>query len=379
MVTTSAYFLQILGNPTIEISQDELRSLLGEIEAELHRSQVYRRALAAIQKTLGDSAEQAKMLLKAVGREAIGLAFRQFAQEYEKVETFTDTQQHIETPNVAPDAQQDNSHDLSQCLTSAKFHTSAPEINTKEKNSRYGFSRYAFGVSQSPVIENKTNNSVKTTQDKSTAKTPLAWLTNKNKKISKAELAKQTAVEQRLEKLREIGQQLRQVRESQNLSLYQLHVYTHVPVHQMEALENGDLESLPEDVFIRGFIRVMANALGMNGTVLAASLPSPEPVKSVLPSWYQPKNNSGGFGLEIRPIHLYVGYTALVAGAVGGLSLMSQQQQVDANKLINQDEVPSSSSISESFKQKEPIAKPGIKSSNAGFTVGPDIAPPEAL
>ncbi|PLZ31854.1 hypothetical protein CBP10_10835, partial [Fischerella thermalis WC558] len=77
MVTTPVYFLQILGNPSIEISQDELRSLLGEIEAELHNSQVYRRALATIQKLLGDSAEQGKMLLKAVGREAIGLAFRQ--------------------------------------------------------------------------------------------------------------------------------------------------------------------------------------------------------------------------------------------------------------------------------------------------------------
>lgn len=39
---TAIYSLTTPGNATIEISQDELRAILGDIEAELHRSKVYR-------------------------------------------------------------------------------------------------------------------------------------------------------------------------------------------------------------------------------------------------------------------------------------------------------------------------------------------------
>ncbi len=53
MVMTSIYSLSVPGQPTIEISQDELRSLLSEIETELHNSKVYRRAIATVQKLLG--------------------------------------------------------------------------------------------------------------------------------------------------------------------------------------------------------------------------------------------------------------------------------------------------------------------------------------
>ncbi|OKH15725.1 hypothetical protein NIES592_06550 [Fischerella major NIES-592] len=367
MVTTPVYFLQILGNPSIEISQDELRSLLGEIEAELHNSQVYRRALATIQKLLGDSAEQGKMLLKAVGREAIGLAFRQLTQHYQKeenpVEKQTHNQPQTETADLTQQTQQDNSNNLSKYLTSVKFHTKESQENTKEENLS----------SQPNLVANIAN------QDNLTAvKTPLESL--KNKIASKKELTKQSVDERRTESLRQIGQQLRQARESRGLSLEQLCVYTYISANQMEAIENGNWELLPEDVFVRGFIRLMGNALGFNGTALAASLPAPEPTKSVLPSWGESKKTSKGVGFEIRPMHLYVGYTALVASAIGGLSYVSQQGET--SRLVNQNAVtptPGSSSVSESLKHNESRTTPGIKSTSVGVTVGPDISPPEAL
>ncbi|WP_315787162.1 helix-turn-helix domain-containing protein [Fischerella sp. JS2] len=369
MVTTPVYFLQILGNPTIEISQDELRSLLGEIEAELHNSQVYRRALATIQKLLGDSTEQGKMLLKAVGREAIGLAFRQLAQHYQKVENpveqLTNNQPPTETADFTQQTQQDNSNNLSKYLTTVKFNTKENQENTKEENL----------PSQPNAVANAVAN-IATHENLTTVKTSLEWL--KNKTVSKTEPTKHSVDERRTESLRQIGQQLRQARESRGLSLEQLCVYTYISANQMEAVENGNWELLPEDVFVRGFIRVMGNALGFNGTALAASLPAPETTKSVLPSWGESKKTSRGVGFEIRPMHLYVGYTALVASAIGGLSYVSQQGET--SRLVNQNAVtPTSSSVSDSLKHNESRTTPGIKSSNAGVTVGPDISPPEAL
>jgi cytoskeleton protein RodZ len=363
MNATPVYLLSTPGNTTtIEISQDELRSILGEIETQLHRSKVYRRALATVQNLLGSSSEQAKLLFKAVGREAIGLAFQQFAQKQKD----EDINQDI------PEIPQQKPNDLSQCLASVKVQTKNPTANTDidKDNSPSELSL------DSKIVNNSTSTVVKSTEEKPRSKNAIAWFKGRNK-VSKADVSRQIAAEQRLENLRQIGQQLKQARESQGLSLSQLNVYTHVPIHQMEAVENANFESLPDDVFVRGFIRVMGNALGINGTILAGSLPAPETVKSILPASYSPSSHSGGLRVEVKPMHLYVGYTALVAGAVGGLSLMSQQ--ADAGRALNPGAVSPTSSVSDSSHKGELTAKPGIKSSSVGVSVGSDIAPPEAL
>lgn len=353
---TPLYSLTIPGNPTIEINQDELRSLLGQIEAELHRSKVYRRALATVQKMFGDSSEQAKQLFKAIGREAIGLAFHQFAQQKSQVE---EKQEPVSQTSEISVNSEENSSELSACLTSAKFH---PKADTEVSDE----------LKPQPIT-NIASSTAKVQEKSLKMASPLAWL--KNKKPSKAELAKLAESEKRLETLREIGIQLRQARELQGLSLLQLNIYTHVPVHQMEAIENGNWENLPEEVFVRGFIRVMGNALGLNGTRLVGSLPAPEPAKTIAPIWYKNEKSSGGMGLNVSPMHLYVGYTALVAGAVGGLSLMTQQ--TEAKRLLPDNET--SSPFTQTLKENQPDTKPGLQSNSKGISVGSDIAPPEAL
>ncbi|MDZ8105692.1 MAG: helix-turn-helix domain-containing protein [Nostoc sp. DedQUE12a] len=326
MVTTPVYYLQILGNPNIEISQDELRSLLGEIEVQLHNSGVYRRALAMVQKLIGEQTHQAQDLLKAVGREAIGLAFRQFAQEYQKVEseTVTDTKQATETVDSSPEIEQED------CTL------------------------------QEQPSQNAAENSL--------WKKPLQLLNHK--KISQAEQAEQAA-QQRIDSLRQIGQQLQKTRQSKGLSLYHIHFSTHIRMELIEALENGNLQELPDDIYLRGFIRRYGDALGLDGVALAAYLPVQAAIPITKSLSHQSKK---GMGLEIHPPHLYVGYTALVAGAMGGLALISQQQ-ANTNISIEQD----NSSVLQSLKQESPTVKPGIKSTNTGVVVGSDISPPEGL
>jgi hypothetical protein len=353
------YLITIPGNTPIEISQEELRSLLGEIEAELHRSKVYRRALASLQNLLGSSAEQAKMLFKAVSREAIGLAFQQLATHRPQG---VDSNPQTDVTSTSSDIEQEDSQNLSQRLNSVKSHTLETVADTSKEN-----------------LASQTNKSGDLAK-KIESKFPAALMKrfNRNKQTSNTEQNKLTIAQEYAISLRQIGQQLQQARESRGLSLMQLQAYTLIPIHHMEALENGNLDLLPEDVFIRGFIRITGNALGLNGTALAATLTKPETVKSDLPSWCQAKKASRVSGLEIRPMHLYVGYTALVAGAVGGLSLISQQAKTDSNLHVDVD-TNLSSSLSESTKKTEATAKPGIKSSTTSVIVGPDISPPEAL
>jgi cytoskeleton protein RodZ len=358
---TAIYSLTTPGNPTIEISQDELRAILGDIEAELHRSKVYRRALATIQKVFGESSEQGKQLIKAIGREAIGLAFHKFTQQQQQ--KAEDKRETVET-NTSQ-ISEENSGNLAECLTSVKFH---PKVEIEE-----------VGAGNLELVADSANtNTAKLTPStpENTSKIgfPSSWL--KNKKTSKVELAQQVAL-QRVETLREIGKQLRQARELKGLSLTQLNIYTHVPPHQIEAIENGNWDILPEEVYVRGFIRIIGNALGLNGTNIVAALPAPEPVKIIAPARSKDEKSSGNIAFDIRPMHLYIGYTALVAGAVGGLSLMSQQ--TEANRLVPDTDKATSSSLNQTVKENEPNAKPGLQSNGKGISVGADIAPPEAL
>lgn len=349
---TSMYSLSVPGQSTIEISQDELRSLLSEIEAELHNSKVYRRAIATVQKLLGASSDRAELLFKAIGREAIGVAFRQLSLHSQAV---ANTTPEVESEEIEIEiTSEPPSSDLSKCLTTVPAST-ATDTALQESAKEAAISTIA-----NPQDSLKKSN-------------PLKWF--KSGKPSKAEIAKQARVEQRLEKFREIGQQLKQGREARGFCMKDLQMYTHIPVRQMEAVEKGDMESLPADVYVRGFIRVMGNALGFNGTAIAASLPSPETKESLVPSLFQSDKKTPKFGLDVSPMHLYVGYTALVAGAVGGLSLV---QQTKAEKPVDNQVTPASQ-VSESSKHQEISAKPGIKSTNAGITIGSDIAPPEAL
>ncbi|MBD2485994.1 RodZ family helix-turn-helix domain-containing protein [Aulosira sp. FACHB-615] len=351
MTMAPAYLFKILGNPTIEISQAELRSLLGEIETQLHRSQVYRQALAKLQTLLGSS-EEAKNLFKAIGREAIGLAFQNFAHHAKVADSNQQT-------NTEPE----KSSNVANSIPSN--HLNQQPTNTD--------------VLSISLVTEDTSKAVTQNPENSAKKHPIPKLMNwlqPNQKKANVELAQQQLAAQRLAIMSQIGQQLRQAREARGFCLRDLSIFTHLPTHQMEAVENGDLESLPEDILVRGFIRVMGNALGLNGTSLANSLPMVNTVPSVLPSWSQSKHNSPSMGLELRPIHLYLGYTALVAGTVGGLSVMSQPGKIDTT--VNPD-ASSSSPVSQTNKNPEPNAKPGIKSSAAGISVGSDIAPPEAL
>jgi cytoskeleton protein RodZ len=125
--------------------------------------------------------------------------------------------------------------------------------------------------------------------------------------------------------LLQLGQRIKQSREAKGLTLQELHHQTYVPIHHLKALELGQLDKLPEEVFLRGFVRQIGKVLGMSDLVEA--VPAPEPAKKAVLS-----GKKAGFQPidQISPVHLYVGYAALMAGAVGGLTWISQPVQTDA-------------------------------------------------
>lgn len=74
-----------------------------------------------------------------------------------------------------------------------------------------------------------------------------------------------------------IGQQLRQARQARSLSLEQVAQATHLRVHYLQALEAGDLSSIPSLAQARGFLRIYADYVGLNSRSLLGELDQTPP------------------------------------------------------------------------------------------------------
>ncbi|MBD2688734.1 helix-turn-helix domain-containing protein [Synechococcus elongatus FACHB-1061] len=74
------------------------------------------------------------------------------------------------------------------------------------------------------------------------------------------------------EELYRIGAELRAAREAQGLDLAAVAAQCRVRSSYLEAIESGEVQRLPEPVFVQGFIRTYARSLGLDPDTLLADL-----------------------------------------------------------------------------------------------------------
>lgn len=366
MALTPAAYPSVADPTTIEMSQEALRSILGQIETELYRSDIYQRAVASLQTLLGEAAQGTQILVQAVAREAIGLTLKHFKNERSiSAATQQNWEANVAQPSnpqwaieIAPDGVVPRNSWENNLETAIETHWHYGEPATTVEAAKWPLSTSPAEPSQDFGSQQKAQNVSH----------------HRNSKKTDAETA-EIAEQMRQERLRQIGQELRSARQARFLSLEQLQRQTLVSIAHLESLETGRLDRLPEDVYVRGFIRRIGDALGLDGAALAASVPAPDPMKSVVPSWAMPQPESGG-GLYLRTGHLYLGYAALVVGAVGGLSWLSGQTAPGA--VAEPDPgMLSPAALVQPEKPAEAIVKPESKSSRADVPVWSNIAPPE--
>lgn len=68
--------------------------------------------------------------------------------------------------------------------------------------------------------------------------------------------------------LEQVGQKLKSAREAQNLTLGQVYDRIRISTSNLEAIEEGRLEDLPEPVYVAGFIKRYGDMLGLSGQTL---------------------------------------------------------------------------------------------------------------
>ena len=290
---------------------------MNAIESQLLESEVCRQTIAKLKPLFGKNSQVAETVVQTVGREAIKLTIEQVAVQGSTSAPETSSSQTAERQLSSVSSEEDSSEELGS------------DNSSNERLER------PIGVT-----------------------IPLPKKHTKAKK-----LARQEEIQHREELFRKVGNLLREARESQSISIRQLNNQTLVPIHQIQAIEAGIACSPAEDIYVRGFVRRLGNALGLNGVKLVSSLPEPND-DSVLPSWNCSKSSSG---MDIKLTHLYIGYTAMVAGSLGGLAWMGNQ---GAPSISIEPETPTASeeSLSSSSKYSNVNAEPEA-----------NVAPPETL
>ena len=369
-----AYF-GVTDHATIEISQESFRSVLGQIEVELLCSETYSQALASLQTMLGSAASAAEILIRAVSREAVKLAFDRFPKPNK-----TEIQVVQESVPTAASVKE-----LEPSIPAPVFYWRSATLEAPPKTE----SETAENLDRD---NNTSEESKETPKDESQAESappvtvltpaksfPGFGLSKKPKKLTPEEEAA-IAVKEREECLRELGRELRKGRQIRSLSIQQLHSQTLVPLHHIDSIENGEIDKLPQDIYVRGFILRLGDALGLNGSAMANALPKPAPTP--IPGMYLGVSDSeSAEGFQMRPVHLYLGYTALMAGALGGLGWLSQQPVVPGANAVPPTQVTPPASVAPAQKSQEKAPQPGVKKSNShgGMIMGADMAPPEVI
>ncbi|MGA9380900.1 MAG: RodZ domain-containing protein [Phormidium sp.] len=177
--------------------------------------------------------------------------------------------------------------------------------------------------------------------------------------------------EQRAKKLGEMGDYLRHLREEQALSLDDVASITKVPARMLNAIEEGCLEPLPEPVYIKGFIKRYAEALGLNGSEFASVFPTAQVFTAKRQFWGELP------AAQLKPIHLYLFYIVIIILAVTGLSQMvdrsAQQAVTPGTEKPATSKKPANSSQDQAKDKVALVSMNEIKNSSEPVRIGLNV------
>lgn len=347
MVATTTFYLEGQDHARIALTREGLSALLVQVEAELHRSETYQQALDRFSHGVEETAQSCQSMIRAVGREAIRLALRQVVRQYRTSPSNSPLPESAPAPLVAPLIEEAGADVALPTREPANF-VRVPEPQPDIQ----------------PTIQPEASTKV--------VPAPVAPPPPPTRAIQRVVVKPLSPeAEKRAAMLQEIGQTLREAREAQGMSLEQLNLKTYIPIHQLRALELGQADKLPEDVYIQGFIRRIAPVLKVEASELQGYIKPLQAPKSAVPSWYQTESSPA----QLQPVHLYMGYAALMAGAAGGLMWMSQQPHSLQWSPDLSDLQPSS--VVQPTADADAIAPP--QAVGGGAIASPETTPPQAL
>jgi len=154
----------------------------------------------------------------------------------------------------------------------------------------------------------------------------------------------------------DFGSYLKAERELRGVTLEELHAKTKIPIHFLQALEKNKFDELPEQVFIKGYIRSFAKVIGANeDEVLSTYIDITKTAPSTdIKNQSIPKQNS--YNLDPKFAFILFFIILFLSGAVWGMNTLIRK--------FNTESKESSPSVSQQEKNKikerlknSPVAK----------------------
>ncbi|MDP5338640.1 MAG: helix-turn-helix domain-containing protein [Nodularia sp. (in: cyanobacteria)] len=115
------------------------------------------------------------------------------------------------------------------------------------------------------------------------------------------------------EQLQEITQYLLRLRQEKSISIEEIAIQTNIRLHLLNALDAGNFEILPEPIYVQGFIRRYAEAMGLDGQALANTW-----IINDFPKYSHPESQNLNKRPEIQ-IPVFLPYALLLILAAVGL------------------------------------------------------------
>lgn len=157
---------------------------------------------------------------------------------------------------------------------------------------------------------------------------------------------------EQMQQLKEVGTYLRQQRLEKSISIEEIAAQTFISVRILKAVEEGESEDLPQAVFIQGFIRRYAKALGIDSETVAQSfVVNPPPVEAP-PEELPPKPS------KPIPIYFISVPIAIAVGITAAVGLLQILQQGRTSTPVQGQKSPVAEPVKTAIKPPSPSPSP---------------------
>lgn len=280
---------------------DAWRQVVAQVESSLCREDRSRQALDQLQQLATDQGSSTQILLRSVIRETIRLTMEYLAGAKELLSLSSP----VPGEDIAPKAE--------------KLAASSDPILTPEDKQ----------LQDDAAMVKSLNQALKNVVEPSL----FDRLRAPSRTQVSPEVLRQQAINERTQSLQALCNRIHTQRQRLGLTLRQIHAETVVALHHLQALDEGKIDRLPEDVYLRGFLRRLEKCLGLPEGDLTGYLPNAIAVTSPIAN-RQPlqvrstTNLTPVFSLPSQPNYAYLTYAALMAG---GVFWVSQQGSPKSN------------------------------------------------
>jgi cytoskeleton protein RodZ len=154
----------------------------------------------------------------------------------------------------------------------------------------------------------------------------------------------------------DFGSYLKAERELRGVTLEELHAKTKIPIHFLQALEKNKFEELPEQVFIKGYIRSFAKVIGANeDEVLSTYIDITKTASSTdIKSQSIPKQNNYNFDPKFIFILIFI--ILFLSGAIWSINTLIRNFNTESKKISPSVSQQKKNKIKEKL-QNSPVAK----------------------